>query len=42
MTIVSAAAMNGGGNAVSVSCETGDSTTTANVNLTLTRVDALS
>ena len=41
MTIVSADAMNGGGNSVSVECETGDSTTTATVNLSLTRVDAL-
>jgi hypothetical protein len=41
MTIVSADAMNGGGNSVSVECLTGDSTTTANVNLSLTRVDAL-
>jgi hypothetical protein len=41
LTIVSAAPLTGGGNSVSVSCETGDSTTTANANLTLVRVDAL-
>jgi hypothetical protein len=41
LTIVSAAAMNGGGNSVSVSCETVDSTTTADANLTLVRVDTL-
>ena len=41
LTIVSAAALGGGGNSVSVSCETGDSTTFASVNLTLARVDAL-
>ena len=41
MTIVSADAMNGGGNSVSVFCLTQDNTTTANVNLSLTRVDAL-
>lgn len=40
-TIVYAAAMSGGGNSVSVACETHDSTTNRQQNLTLTRVDAL-
>jgi hypothetical protein len=40
-TIVYAAAMGGGGNSVSVACETRDSTTNRQQNLTLTRVDAL-
>jgi hypothetical protein len=42
LTIVSATPLTGGGSSVSVSCETGDSTTTADANLTLIRVDALS
>ena len=41
LTIVSAAPLGGGGNSVSVACETGDTTTTADMNLTLVRVDAL-
>jgi hypothetical protein len=41
LTIGSAAPLGGGGNSVSVACETGDSTTTADTNLTLVRVDAL-
>jgi hypothetical protein len=41
LTIVSAAPMNAGGNSVSASCETVDTTTTADANLTLVRVDAL-
>jgi hypothetical protein len=41
LTIVSATPLTGGGSSVSVSCETGDSTTTADANLTLVRVDAL-
>jgi hypothetical protein len=40
LTIVSAAPLSGGGNSVSVACETGDSTTTADTNLTLIGVDA--
>lgn len=41
LTIVSAAPLSGGGNSVSVACLTGDTTTTADVNLTLVRVDSL-
>jgi hypothetical protein len=41
LTIVYATQVTGGGSSVSVSCETVDSTTTANANLTLVRVDAL-
>ena len=41
LTIVSATPLTGGGSSVSVSCETGDSTTTADANLTLVRVDTL-
>jgi hypothetical protein len=41
MTIVSADTMSGGGNSVAVFCLTEDTTATANVNLSLTRVDAL-
>jgi len=41
LTIVSATPLTGGGSSVSVSCETNDSTTTADANLTLVRVDAL-
>jgi hypothetical protein len=41
LTIVSATPLTGGGNSVSVSCEVGDNTTTADANLTLVRVDAL-
>ncbi len=41
LTIVSAATLTASGSTIEVDCESGDTTTTANVNLSLVTVDAL-